>query len=88
MFVFDDEEVPAELRAQRTLNRHRIPEIAQYLIENRDGYVVSALTASVDTSVRFEPLGGRAATGSIGTLEIPMDAQLLINDGQHRRAAI
>ena len=88
MFVFDDEEVPAELRAQRTLNRHRIPEIAQYLIENRDGYVVSALTASVDTSVRFEPLGGRIGTGSIGTLEIPMDAQLLINDGQHRRAAI
>ena len=88
IFVFDDEEVPPELRAQRTLNRHRIPEIAQYLVENRDGYVVSALTASVDTTVRFEPHVGGDAAESIGLLEIPMDAQLLINDGQHRRAAI
>ena len=36
IFVFDDEEVPAEMRAQRTLNRQRIPEIAQYLVDNRD----------------------------------------------------
>ena len=88
MFVFDDEEVPPELRAQRTLNRHRVPEIARYLVENSEGYVVSALKASVDTSVKFEVHGGRSDVGSIGTLEIPMDARLLINDGQHRRAAI
>ena len=88
IFVFDDEEVPPELRAQRTLNRQRIPEIAQYLVDNPEGYIVSALTASVDTSVGFMALQGERDDGTIGVLEIPMDARLLINDGQHRRAAI
>ena len=88
MFVFDDEEVPPELRAQRTLNRQRIPEIARYLVGNRDNYVVSALTASVDATVHFQPSGKDDAARNIGTLLIPMDARVLINDGQHRRAAI
>ena len=88
IFVFDDEEVPPELRAQRTLNRIRVPEIARYLVENRENYVVSALTASVDTSVSFEPLQDGADILAIGMLHVPMDARLLINDGQHRRAAV
>ena len=88
IFVFDDDEVPPELRAQRTLNRLRVPEIAQYLVENRGSYVVSALTASVDTSVRFVPHDDSAGGKTLGVLEIPMDARLLINDGQHRRAAV
>ena len=86
LFVFDDEEVPPELRAQRTLNRRRVPEIAKYLVQNRTSYVVSALTASVDQSVSFTPLGNGQRT--VGMLELPMDARLLINDGQHRRAAV
>ena len=88
LFVFDDEEVPPELRAQRTLNRHRVPEIAEYLVHNRTNYVVSALTASVDQSVGFTPLGNGNGPSSVGMLELPMDARLLINDGQHRRAAV
>ena len=88
IFVFDEEEVPPELRAQRTLNRQRIPEMSEYLVGNRDSYVVSALTASVDATVRFESNGEGGVRGSLGTLVIPMDARLLINDGQHRRAAI
>ena len=88
IFVFDDEEVPAELRAQRTINRTRIPEIARYLVENRSSYVVSALTASVDTTVEFRAQGREIGARTIGTLHVPMDARLLINDGQHRRAAV
>ena len=88
LFIFDDDDVPPELRAQRTLNRLRIPEMARYLADNRESYVVSALTASVDSSVRFEPHGKGDGGRNIGTLLIPMDARLLINDGQHRRAAI
>ena len=88
LFVFDDDEVPPELRAQRTLNRHRVPEIARYLVQNRSNYVVSALTASVDQSVGFTPLGDSNGRETVGTLELPMDARLLINDGQHRRAAV
>lgn len=88
LFVFDHEEIPPELRAQRTLNRKRIPEMAHYLVENADSYVFSALTATVDASVRFEPVWHSDEPTDIGTLHIPMDAKLLINDGQHRRAAI
>ena len=44
IFVFDEDEVPAQLRAQRILNRGRIPEIAHYLIDNPNDYTLSALS--------------------------------------------
>ncbi|MBX3650511.1 MAG: DNA sulfur modification protein DndB [Burkholderiales bacterium] len=88
IFVFDEEEVPPELRAQRTLNRARIPELAGYLVENWNSYILSALTASVDASVHFEPYQSVGLDSNMGLLSIPMDARILINDGQHRRAAI
>ena len=53
IFVFDEEEVPAELRAQRKLNRGRIPEMTNYLIENRNNYTLSSLTASIDGETEF-----------------------------------
>lgn len=88
IFVFDEAEVPPELRAQRTLNRARIPEIAAYLVDNADSYILSALTASIDAMVEFTPAAPSGPTANMGTLAIPMDARILINDGQHRRAAI
>lgn len=88
LFLFDGEQVPAELRAQRTLNRARIPEIATYLLENTHSYTLSAITASVDGQVRFEPYSDTGLGQNLGQLHIPMDARILINDGQHRRAAI
>ncbi len=87
IFVFDEEEVPPELRAQRTLNKSRIPAMVKYLVENPNDYVFSALTVSVDSSVSFED-SGLDNTPNLGTLKVPLDAQILINDGQHRRKAI
>ncbi|MBT4731422.1 DNA sulfur modification protein DndB, partial [Candidatus Woesearchaeota archaeon] len=87
IFVFDEEEVPAELRAQRKLNKGRIPEMTNYLIENRNDYTLSSLTASIDGETEFVPIDDQSGT-NIGTLKISMDAQILLNDGQHRRAAI
>lgn len=88
LFKFDEEEVPAELRAQRTLNKSRIPEITTYLVENPNDYTLSSLTASVNALVKFKPMSDTGVGQNMGNLEIPMDAQILINDGQHRRAAI
>jgi len=88
LFKFDEEEVPPELRAQRTLNKSRIPEITTYLVDNPTNYTLSSLTASVNAMVDFEPLADTGPGQNMGTLQIPMDAQILINDGQHRRAAI
>ncbi len=86
--IFDEQDLPPELRAQRTLNKARIPEIANYILDNPKDYVFSAITASIDSEVEFEPLSGQQTEGRLGTLTVPMDAKFIINDGQHRRAAI
>ncbi|HET9873196.1 MAG TPA: DNA sulfur modification protein DndB [Propionibacteriaceae bacterium] len=89
LFLFDSEELPPEMRAQRTLNRARVPEMARYIVENPDSYIFSALTASVNADVRFEPMVSDGSSADrVGKLTIPMDARFVINDGQHRRAAI
>lgn len=84
--IFDEKELPPELRAQRVLNKGRIPEIAHYILDNPDDYVFSAITASIDSEVEFEPLSD--SEKKLGILKVPMDAKFIINDGQHRRAAI
>ncbi|TMR22655.1 DNA sulfur modification protein DndB [Nonomuraea turkmeniaca] len=88
MFVWDDDDLPTELRAQRTLNKGRIPEIVRYIERNPSNYTFSAITASVDASIRFVPYDGAAHGAATGVLYIPMDGRFVINDGQHRRAAI
>jgi DNA sulfur modification protein DndB len=88
IFVFNDEELPPELRAQRTLNKGRLPEMARYLLENREDYTFSAITASVDADVKFLPADSDKEGKQIGRLRVPMTARFIINDGQHRRAAI
>lgn len=85
LFISDDEYVPPEYRAQRRLNESRIPDIVNYILENRDSYVFSSLAASVDGAFDYLPYMNDA---NVGVLEISMDSRFLINDGQHRKAAI
>lgn len=84
IFQTSEVDLPPEYRAQRTLNTTRIPEITDYIIDNPDDYVFSSLTASVDGEMTFESYMDL----DLGKLDISMDAKFLINDGQHRRAAI
>src|SRR5436190_22096007 len=86
--IFDEKELPPELRAQRVLNKARIPEIAHCILDNPNDYVFSAITASIDSEVEFEPFAAAQTENRLGTLTVPMDAKFIINDGQHRRAAI
>ncbi len=89
IFLFQEGELPPELRAQRVLNKARIPEIANYILTNRTGYIFSSITASIDGDVFFEKLNHNGEIlDDIGRLRIPMDARFVVNDGQHRRAAI
>lgn len=86
LFRFRDwAELPPEQRAQRVIQKSRIPEITQYILENEDGYLFSSLTASFDCEPKFTTVDGR---DDLGILEVPFDSDLVINDGQHRRAAI
>lgn len=84
LFPNDDEYVLPEYRAQRRLNETRIPAIKNYILNNKESYVFSALAASIDGFFRFLP----NEDDETGVLEVDMDAKFLINDGQHRKAAI
>lgn len=83
IFNIESEDVQPEFRAQRKLNLNRIPDIKDYILNNRDSYVFSALAASIDGTFEFHEL-----KNNIGILQVDMDSHFLINDGQHRNAAI
>lgn len=87
MFTFRDwADFTPEQREQRVLNRKRIPEIAKYILDNEDGYLFSSITASYKCRVQFRPVNDGS---SVGELEMDFeDANFVINDGQHRCAAI
>jgi DNA sulfur modification protein DndB len=84
----ESEAIPPQLRAQRVLNKARIPAIAKYVIDNPESYAFSSLTVSVSRAVLFTPFSTDGHTSKLGVLSVPYDATFLINDGQHRRAAI
>ena len=84
----EDPQIPPEMRAQRKLRRSRIPAIADYILDNPDSYVFSAITVSVGGAMLFFPAPGLGEAAHMGTLRISIDAPILINDGQHRYAAI
>jgi DNA sulfur modification protein DndB len=90
IFRYNEAEVPAEFRSQRTLNRARIPEIARYIVNNSEDYVFSSIAASIsDGPVKFRPVDEKNESRSkIGKLVLSTDVKIIINDGQHRRAAI
>lgn len=87
LFLFTDAALEPELRAQRQLNRGRLPEMIRYLVENKESYVFSAITASIDGEAKFTPATG-AESDQLGVLRVPMSSRIIINDGQHRQAAI
>lgn len=84
LFPSEEETVLPEYRAQRRINEARIPEIKKYILDNRDTYVFSALSASIDGEFKFTPYND----SDVGIFEVDMESVFLINDGQHRKAAI
>jgi DNA sulfur modification protein DndB len=89
LFTYDPEmmaALPIEFRHQRALKKNRVPEIADYIVGNRDDYLFSSITVSVDTNglvfheSEIDP--------NVGLLELPMEVEWLVNDGQHRMAGI
>jgi DNA sulfur modification protein DndB len=87
VFRFNDwEQCTPELRAQRVLNKSRVPDIAKYVLDNEEGYLFSSSTASYSSEVKFTPFTENA---DIGTLEMELEnIEFIINDGQHRCAGI
>lgn len=88
LFHLDEGALRPELRAQRLLNKGRVPEIARYIASHRRSYVLSSLTASVDGAVQFDAVPSTAGATGLGYLKVPMAARLVLHDGLHRCAAI
>ena len=80
--------VPENKLIQRHMNKARIPKIAEYLVKYYDDYVLPPIIASIDGEIEWQPLSAESENMQVGILKIPDSADLIINDGQHRCAAI
>jgi DNA sulfur modification protein DndB len=86
-FKFNDwAQFEPQQRAQRVLNVTRVPEITKYILDNENGYIFSSITASYNCPVTFTP---NDQDEWVGTIEMDLEEmEFIINDGQHRCAAI
>ena len=64
VFLFNEAELVPGLRAQRVLNRARLPELTNYILANRESYCFSALTASLDGPVKLRTVVQRGGIES------------------------
>ncbi len=88
LFSYNEEDVPDIMRSQRILNVSRIGEIAKYITQNKTSYVLSSLTVAINSEIEFEIIENPQYKGMMGLIHIPLEAQFILNDGQHRRAGI
>ena len=82
-----------EDREQRVLNEKRVPDLRDYILDNDEDYLFSAITASYKTPPVFVPMkagngNGEGVESNIGILKLKLGDDLIINDGQHRCAGI
>ena len=85
---FPPENLPPEKVLQRQINKSRIPKIADYLVKYFDDYILPPLIVSIDGDTEFEPWSENQENFQMGLLKIPESSDFIINDGQHRCAAI
>lgn len=86
LFLFDEAEVPVSLRRARSVDPVRAAEITKYLGEEPEAYVLAPIIATIGSTITFEAAHG--GEGVIGRVSIPITAQIILQDGQHRRVAI
>lgn len=82
----EDTDIPVDQRSQRILNRTRVAQIAKYITDNPNSYILPPLVGYIKYGdVKFEKLEN---TSNLGTLKIGINADIYLSDGQHRRAAV
>ncbi|WP_449369864.1 DNA sulfur modification protein DndB [Thiomonas sp.] len=77
-----------EDREQRVINEKRIPDLRDYILDNEDDYLFSAITASYKAEPLYVEVQNGGGEGSLGVLKLKLGDDLIINDGQHRAAGI
>ena len=76
---------PPYLRSQRILNKSRLPAIKNYILNNSESYVFSAIVISVDGEIEFK---NTKDNFQLGYLRLAKNSKFVVNDGQHRIEAI
>ena len=86
--IFKDGQ-PAVEKSQRPLDHKHSEDIKHYILQNRNDYLIGALTYAMDMDGDFHPFTGQNNEGfTLGELNIPLGAQFSSLDGQHRREAL
>jgi DNA sulfur modification protein DndB len=86
LFLFDEVEVPISLRRARSVSIIQAADIAKYLIAEPETYILAPIVATTNKPIAFEPTSNEQDV--IGHIKIPITAQIILQDGQHRRLAI
>jgi len=86
LFLFNEPDVPIELRRGRSTDPSSVADVITYFMSNQESYTIAPLIATVDDAVKFEPMNDEIL--EIGQIRIPINARMIIQDGQHRREAI
>lgn len=82
----EDMDAPVDQRSQRVLNKTRVAQIAKYIIENPNSYILPPLVGYIKYGdVKFQRY---ESSSNLGVLKISIDADVFLSDGQHRRAAV
>lgn len=76
---------PEADRSQRTIDPKHSQEIAEYVVDNAESYLLGAITYAMDKVGDFK---SSEIDENLGTLTIPMDANMRSLDGQHRRQGL
>lgn len=86
LFSKEDISLPADQRSQRIINQTRVNQIAKYILDNPNSYVLPPLVAYVRTGeIKFI---ANKDYPMLGELQISLSADLALFDGQHRCTAI
>lgn len=88
LFREEDDTDRSALLTRHAVNAGRVPEIARYIADHPDSYVIPSITGAIDREVEFEPVSRKGTGPCLGTLKVPLSARLVIHDGLHRRLAI
>ncbi|WP_129677568.1 DNA sulfur modification protein DndB [Candidatus Chloroploca sp. Khr17] len=86
LLLFDEVEVPDTLRKIRSLDPGLIESTAGYLLAQAKDYVLAPFVATVHSQVVFTEL--TAEHSEIGWLSVPFTAAIILQHGQHQRAAL
>ncbi|MFV0449828.1 MAG: DNA sulfur modification protein DndB [Vibrio sp.] len=76
-------------RSQREVNLTRAKKVARYVTENPDSFIIPTVTGVVETPEGVAaPTFEKGSHDCIGVLNISMDCELKLFDGQHRATGI